>query len=113
MSYLNSAADITIAIMFPCHSQHNWQPHSKCILICCDKFPGICIPHQETNTDATNPCSKINVHVYRNVSRYTVHRIIPYEEQTTYYICYTNISSSTPGKVYTQKELVLLEALIS
>ena len=76
-------------------------------------MPGTSIPHQETNTYATNTCSTMRFHYYLNASRYNVHGIHPYEEQTTCSICSTDLSYATHGKLYTQKELVLLETLIS
>ena len=54
-------------------------------------------------------CSKIRFHVYRNVSRCTVHGICPYKERKICSMCSTDISYATPGKVYTQEELVLIE----
>ena len=97
----------------PCTSQHNGLPHWKCVLSCCDKCPGISVPHQETNTNATNTCSTIRFHVYRHVSCCTVHDIRSYEERTKYYMFSTDFITVTPGKVYAWKELVLLETLIS
>ena len=89
-------------------SQHRGIPHWKCALLCCDKCPGIIIPCQETNKDATNTCSSISFFVYRNLSCCAVHGIRPYEELTIFSMCYTDISSVTPGKVYTINDLVLL-----
>ena len=108
----NSAADMAMATMCTCPSQHHALPHCKFVLSCCDKFPGISIPHQGTNTEAKNTCSTIYFHVYRNVSRCTVHGLRPYEEWTICSMCSTYLSSVTPVKVYTRKELVLLETLI-
>ena len=97
----------------PCPSQHHGLPHCKCALLCCDKFPIIIIPHQETNKDATNTCSAIRFHFSRNVSRCNVNDIHTYEEQTICSMCYTDISFVRILKAYIRKELVLLETLIS
>ena len=51
----NSAADMAMAKMFPCPSQHHEIPHWKCVLL----LPGVSIPHQETNIDETNTCSTV------------------------------------------------------
>ena len=80
--------------MSPCISQHNGLTHSKYVLCC----------FEETNIYATNTCSTIIFHDYQNVSRCTVHGIHPYQEQTIYSMCYTNISSVTPGRVYTEQD---------
>ena len=99
--------------MCPCPSKHHGLPHWKCVLSCYEKCPGISIPRQETNTDATNTSSTISFHVYRHVSLCNVNGIRLYKEQTICSMCYTDIISVTPGKVYTRKEIVLLETLIS
>ena len=104
---------MAMAKMCPCSSQHHELSHRKYILHCCEKLPGISIPHQEKNKDATKICSKIRFHVYRNVSRFTFPGILQYEERTICPMCSTDIISVTPGKVYTQKKLVLFETLIS
>ena len=44
-------------------AQHHWLPHWKYVLRCCEKCPGISIPRQDKNKDATNTCSKIHFHV--------------------------------------------------
>ena len=58
-------------------------------------------------------CSTIHSHLYRISSFFTVHGIYPYVEWTIYLMCSTDISSVKTIKVYTQKELVLLEPSIS
>ena len=75
----NYTAEIDMATMCPCSSKHHGLPQWKCVFLYCEKFPGISIPHQETNTDATNMCLTIRFHVYPNVSCCTVHGIHPYE----------------------------------
>ena len=85
--------------MCPCTAQHHGLPHWKCVLLCCDKCLGISIPHQEKNTYATNTCSTIRFNVYCNVSRCTVHGILPYEEQTICSTCSTDLISVTTEKL--------------
>ena len=76
----NSSADMDIENLCPCPSQYHGIPHWKCVLRCFDKCLGISIPRQETNKYATKTCSTIQYHVYRNISRCTVHSIRPYKE---------------------------------
>ena len=102
-----------MATMFPYPSQHNELLQWKCVLCCCEKYPGISIPCQKTNKYATNMCSKIGYHVYHNVSRCTFHGMRSYEEQTICSKCYNDLISITSEKVYNQKEIVLLDNLIS
>ena len=101
-----------MATMCPYHSQHHGLPYCKGVLRCCDKYPGNRITHKKKNTDAKNTSSAINFHVYNNVSRCNVNGICPCEEQTICSMCYTDISYVTTGKVYTRKELVLIETSI-
>ena len=97
----------------PFHSQHHGIPHWKFLLRCYDKCPGISITHHDTNKYATNTCSIIRFCVYRDVSRCTLCGIRPYKEQKICSICSTDLSYVTPGKVYTQKDILLLKTLIS
>ena len=74
----NSAAYMDTETMIPCPSQHYGLPHCKCLLRCFGKCPVVSMPHQETHKYATKTCSKIFSHVYRNISRCTLHEISPY-----------------------------------
>ena len=98
--------------MCPCPSQQHRLPHCEFLLRYCEKCPDISIPRQETNKDATNTCSTIHFRVYKNVFWCNIHIIFPYEEQTICYMRSTHISYVTPGKVYIQKDFVLIETLI-
>ena len=104
---------MAMTTMYPFPSQYHGLTHWKFVLRHCIKLHVSTIPCQETNKYKTNTCSKILFHVYRNVSCFTVHGILPYEERTTCSMCSTDLSSVTPRKLYTQKELVLLETLRS
>ena len=57
-------------------------------------------------------CSTISFHFDHNISRCTVLGIRPREELKICFMCSTDPSSVTPGKLYTRKDLVLLENLI-
>ena len=94
--------------MCPCTSENHGIPHWTCVFRCCEKCPGISITYQKTNKDATNMCSTIRFHVYCNVLCCTVNFILPYKERKICSMCSTYISSVTPGKVYTLKDIVLL-----
>ena len=98
---------MTMETIWPCNSKHHGILHRKYVLRCCDKCPSIVLPIQEANKDTTNMCPIIRFHVYRNVSRCTVHGRSPYQKWTTYSLCYTVMISDRTAKVYTQKELVL------
>ena len=58
-------------------------------------------------------CSIMRFHFYRNVSHFTMYGQRPQEERTICSLWYSDHSSVTPGKVYTLKELLLLDTSIS
>ena len=99
--------------MCQCTSQHHGLLHWKYVLRCWEKVPGISIPHQEKNKYATNTCTTIRFHDYRNVSRVVLFMAYSHMKNIEFFMCCTDISSLTPGKVNTRKELVLLEYLRS
>ena len=98
-----AAVDMSMATMCHCPSQHHGLQNCKCELICCKKCPILIIPSLETNKDATNMCSTIHFHVYRNVSRCTMHGQRYQEERTIFSLCSDDSSSVNCGKVYTRK----------
>ena len=87
-------------------------PHRKCVLICCAKCPIINIPVQESNDKYPDTSSSIIFHVYNLIVRYTKHvrlwltnnKMCPKCQQ------YTALLQST--KIYTKKELVMMETTI-
>ena len=70
------------------------------------------IPNQEENRDAANTCPKIYFHVYRNVSCCKIYGRCPYEEGTTCSMCSTMLRNYTTAKLYTWKDIVLIDTLI-
>ena len=111
--FTNSAADMAMATIFTCTSQHHGLTHWKCALHFCYKFPFISIPRPEKNKDVTNMCSTIRFRVYRDVSRCTVHGIRPCEEFSICSMCYTDLNYLTPVKVYARNYIILLETSVS
>ena len=99
--------------MFPYNSEHNAMNHWKCVLRCCDKCPSMVIPNQEANRDTPHTYPKIHFHVYINVSHCTMHGIHPNGENTTCCMFSTVASADTTEKIYTQKDIVLLQKYIT
>ena len=89
--------------MCPFNSQHHGLSHWKCELTCCKKCPILIIPSLETNKYATNMCSTIRFHVYRNISRCNMHGQRYQEGRTIFSLCSDDSSSVNCGKVYTRK----------
>ena len=98
--------------MCPCTPTHHGIPHWKGVLHCHDKFPSIVIPTQEANKDTTNTCQTISFNVYKNVPYCTMYGRFPYQELKVCYMCSTMHSTEMTEKLYTRKDLVLLETLI-
>ena len=98
--------------MCTCTSKHHELLHWKCVLYCCDKWPSIVIPSHEANKDTTNTCLTIIFHVYHNVLHCNMHGLPTYYKQTTCSFYYKMTISYRTEKVYTKKELVLLETSI-
>ena len=109
----NTATYMVMAKMFPYTYKHHLIPHYKCVLRCYDKFPSIVLTSQEENKDTTNMCGTIIFHVYRNVSCCNAHSQRPYQERRTCSLCYTVPISDRNAKLYTWKELMLLEILVT
>ena len=99
--------------MCPNPSAHHVLPHRKYVLHCCNKLPSMVIPSQEENKDTKNRCPTICFHVYINISRCIMHDIYPYEERKTCSKCSTMHITDISTKLYTRKDIVLLETPIT
>ena len=75
--------------MCPFPYKNNGQPHCNVVLRCCDKFPNICIPSQVAKKDRTKKLSTIRFHVFRKISRCTLHVRRLYKERTESSMCST------------------------
>ena len=105
--------DMAMVTKCTCNYLNNYLKHQKYVLCCCDKCPSIIIPSQEANMDTPKKCTTINFNVNINVLRCTLHLRRPYKEKTTFSM-YLNANRKNPlEKLYTQRELVLLETSIS
>ena len=76
--------------------------HWKCVLRCCADCPCINLPDQETNQKHEETTPSIRFHIYHIIARCTAHGRIPLKDNK---ICYT--------KIYTRKEIVMIETTIS
>ena len=99
--------------IFPCNSKHHGLLQWKCVLPCCYKFPSIVLPSQEENKYTTNTCPTIRFHVNCIISRYIVHGLRTYHKHKLCSLCSTVPISYSTEKLYTQKELVLLETSVT
>ena len=91
------------------HVLTNW----KFVLQCCAKCPSINIPDQETDDKYSNRSTSINFHIYHILARCTMHGMIPLTDRKIFRKCKQDTDLEKPTKIYTRKELVIMETTIS
>ena len=107
------ASDIANATMCTYPQSEHALPDWKCVLRCCADCPCINIPDQKTtkNHDETTP--SIRFHIYHIVGRCTAHGRIPLKDKKMCYMCEQESLAEKYTKIYTRKELVMMETTIS
>ena len=88
-------------------------PHWKCVLRFCSKWPCINLPDQEIDNQYSEITSSIRFHIYHIIGRCNHHDRIPLKDKKIFYMCKQESSSDNSTKVYTRKELVMMETTIS
>ena len=88
-------------------------PHWKCVLWCCTKYPSVNIPEQETNDQYYNTSSSTIFHIYHLIARCTTHARTPLNDIKLFRTCKHDYVSEQSTKIYTRKELVMMETTIS
>ena len=88
-------------------------PHWKCVLRCCAQYPRIYITDQETNDKHPNPSPSTHFHIYHLISRCTKHGRLPLSDKKSFRDCQQDTASVKSTKIYTRKELVIMETTIS
>ena len=106
------ASDTTKAkiCIYP-HSDHSF-PHWNFVLRCCSYFLCINIPVQEIYKKHEETTPSIRFHVYRIISSCTAHGIISLKDKKICDMCRQESSSDGSRKIYTRKELVMMEKMI-
>ena len=84
----------------------------KCVLRCCDDCPCINITDQETSNKYSETTPSIMFHIYHIIARCTAHGIIPLKDKKICHICKQESSSDESTKIYTRRELVMMEKTI-
>ena len=87
--------------------------HRKCVLLCHSNCPCINLPCQETHNQYSDTTPSIRFHIYHIIERCTVHDRIPLKEGKICQMCKQESSSDESTKIYTRKELVMMETTIS
>ena len=88
-------------------------PHWKCVFRCCAKFPNVNLPDQEIDYQYFDTSPSIRFRVYRLIARCKTHGRLPLTEKKMCHKCKQDTASEQSTKVYTIKELVMMENIIS
>ena len=88
-------------------------PHWKCVLRFCAYSPCINLPDQETNKKYRETTPSIRFHIYHIIGCCTAHGRIPLKEKKICYMCKQESSPDKSTKIYTRKELVMMETIMS
>ena len=105
--------DMAKAKMCSNSKSDNVLPHWKCVLRFFVQCPNINIPDQETYDNHTNPSPSIRFHIYHLIECCTKHCRLPLSEKKSCRACQHNTASVKSTKIYTRKELVMMETTIS
>ena len=84
-------------------------PYWKCVLRWCAKCPCINLPDQETDNQYSDTTPYIRFHIYHSIGRCTAHGIITLKYINICYMCKQESSSEKSTKIYTRKEIVMIE----
>ena len=88
-------------------------PHWKCLLRCCSKCPSINLSDQETDDHYPNTSPSISFHIYHLIARCTKHGRLSLTDNKSCHNCQQDTASGKSTKIYTRKELVMMETTIS
>ena len=88
-------------------------PHQKFVLQYCDQCPSINIPDQETDDRHPNMSPSISFYIYHMIARCTKHGRLPLTDKKICRQGQQDTASIISTKIYTRKELVMMETTIS
>ena len=88
-------------------------PHWKFALRCCAKYPGINIPDQETDDQYSDMIPSISYHIYHKIACCPKHGGLLLNDKKHCHKYKQDTASEQSTKIYTRKELVMMETTIS
>ena len=88
-------------------------PHWKCVLRCCADCTFINIPDQETTKKHDETTPSIRFHIYHITGRCPTHGRISFKDKIICYMCKQEFLPDKSTKIYTRKELVMMDTTIS
>ena len=93
-------------------SEHSL-PHWKCVLLCCNDCPCINIPEQYITKKHDKTTPTIRFHIYHIIGRCAIHGRLSLKDKNICSMCKQEYSPDKSTKIYTRKELVMMETTIS
>ena len=93
------------------HSYHAL-PHWKFVMQCCAKCPSVNISDQESDNQYSNTNPSILFHVYHLIARCKTHGRLPLNEKKMCQKFKQDSVSIQITKIYTRKDLVMMETTI-
>ena len=106
------ASDTEKATMCAYPQSEHALPHWKCVLRCCSDCPCINITDQEIYNRNSDKTASIRFHIYHIIARFTDHGRISLKDRKISYMCKQESSSDESTKIYTRKEIVMMETQI-
>ena len=88
-------------------------PQWKCVLQCCAHCQSINITDQETDDKHPNPSTSIRFHIYHLIARCTNYVRLSLTKRESCHEWQQDTDSGQSIKIYTRKELVMMETTIS
>ena len=109
----SKAADMENATMCAYPQSEHALPHWKRVLRCCAECPCINIPDQETTKKHEETTPSIRFHIYHIIGHCATYGRNTLKDKKTCYMCEQESSPYKSTKIYTRKELVMMETTIS
>ena len=88
-------------------------PHWKCVLRCCTQCTSINLPDQETYDKHPNTSPSIRFQIYHLIGRCKKHGRLTLTDKKICRKCQQDTAPGQSTKLYTRKELVMMETTIS
>ena len=107
------ASDMANATMCTYPQSEHALPHWKCVLRCCAYCPCINIPDQETTKKHDKTIPSIRFHIYHIIARCNTQGRNSLKDKKIFYMCEQESLPDKSTKIYTKKELVMIETTIS
>ena len=108
----SNASDMAQATMCTYPESDHALPHWKCVLRCCANCLCINLPDQETDNQNSRTIPSIRFHSYHTIARCTDHGRIPLKDKKICYMCKQESLPYESTKIYTRKEIVIMETTI-